>query len=206
MINNLKISLAYSYNGSYGTGCTLTTPTNAVIGAALTRDPYRRRQVTDVVTAFNGLEITVHSYAFDGLGRVTNAVRSIRPLALASTNAYAYNAQSEVVGALIETNNYAYIYDSLGNNLYTSLNAVTNAYTVNNLNQYTPSQTSCSRLRVRYPQYDADGNMVRLGNHTLTYDARTAFRLHLRLDMRQAFARPMWRSSRPRIKKGPERR
>jgi RHS repeat-associated protein len=166
-------SLAYSYNGSYGTGCTLTTPTNAVIGAALTRDPYRRRQVTDVVTAFNGLEITVHSYAFDGLGRVTNAVRSIRPLALASTNAYAYNARSEVVGALIETNDYAYIYDSLGNNLYTSLNAETNAYTVNNLNQYTSISNFVSfapSCEIN-PHYDADGNMVRLANHILAYDA-----------------------------------
>jgi RHS repeat-associated protein len=84
-----------------------------------------------------------------------------------------YNARSEVTGVSIDTNAYSYIYDSLGNNLYTSLNAGTNAYTVNNLNQYTSISNfvSFAPSCEIHPHYDADGNMVRLANHILTYDA-----------------------------------
>ena len=155
-MNDLKITLAYSYIGYLGTGYTLTTPTNAVIEASLIRDTYRRSLVTEVSTEFNGSSVTAHSYAFDALGRATNAVRSVQALSLLFTNVYAYNARSEVIGAGIDTNDYAYFYDNIGNNLYTSLNAITNAYTVNNLNQY-KAITNLLDLSGYRLGHDADG-------------------------------------------------
>jgi RHS repeat-associated protein len=162
-------TLNYGYSGYNGTGFTLTTPTNAVIETSLIRDTYRRSQVTEVSTTFNSSEITAHSYAFDGLGRATNAVRSVQPLSLASTNVYAYNARSEVIGAGIETNDYAYFYDNIGNNLFTSLNAITNAYTVNNLNQY-KAITNLLDLTGYRLGHDADGNTTLIDGHYLSYD------------------------------------
>jgi RHS repeat-associated protein len=162
-------TLNYGYSGYNGTGFTLTTPTNAVIESILMRDQFRRHQVTDVATEFNGLEITIHSYAFDALGRTTNAIRNIQPLSLASTNVYAYNARSEVIGADIETNNYVYVYDGLGNNLYTSLNSITNAYTVNNLNQYKAVTNLMDFTGFRLG-HDADGNTTLINGHYLLYD------------------------------------
>jgi RHS repeat-associated protein len=162
-------TLNYGYSGYNGTGFTLTTPTNAVIESILMRDQFRRHQVTDVATEFNGLEITIHSYAFDALGRATNAIRNIQPLSLASTNVYAYNARSEVIGADIEPNNYVYVYDGLGNNLYTSLNSITNAYAVNNLNQYKAVTNLIDFTGFRLG-HDADGNTTLINGHYLLYD------------------------------------
>jgi len=165
----LKKTRAYGYSGPHGTGYTLTKPSNGVIEVIQTRAPYRRHQVTDVYTAFDSSEITAHSYAFDGLGRATNAIRSVQPLLLASTNGYAYNARSEVIGADIETNNYVYVYDEIGNNLYTSLNAITNAYTVNNLNQYKAVTNLMDFTGFRLG-HDADGNTSFIDGNSLLYD------------------------------------
>ena len=71
---------------------------------------------------------------------------------------------------MIDTNDYDYIYDNIGNILYTSLNAITNAYTVNNLNQY-KAITNLVDLSGYRLQFDADGNMVRLDDHIPAYDA-----------------------------------
>jgi len=163
------ITLAYGYSGNYGTGYTLTTPANDTLEVILTRDSYRRQQVTMISTAFNSSEITAHSYAFDALGRVTNAVRSVPPLSVSSTNVYAYNARSEVIGALIETNDYSYVFDNIGNNLYTSLNSITNAYMVNNLNQY-KGITNLVDLSGIELVHDEDGNTTLINEHVLSYD------------------------------------
>jgi len=162
-------TLAYSYSGNYGMGYTLTTPTNAIIEMNLTRDPYRRHQVTEVATEFNATEISAHSYAFDGLGRATNAVRSVQPLSMTATNAYFYNARAEVIGAAIDTNNYDYVYDNIGNNLFSLLNAVTNSYTVNHLNQY-KGITNLVDLSGIELVHDEDGNATRIDGHILSYD------------------------------------
>jgi RHS repeat-associated protein len=70
----------------------------------------------------------------------------------------------------IDTNDYAYIYDNIGNSLYTSINAVTNAYTVSSLNQYS-AITNLVDLSGYKLQHDTDGNMVRLDDHILVFDA-----------------------------------
>ena len=99
------------------------------------RDPYRRQLVAAVSNRFDGVAVHSTVCAYDLLSRRTNIVMTTQ--AGANMLSCSYNARSEVTGVTIGTNDYAYIYDSLGNNLYTSLNAGTNAYTVNNLNPYT---------------------------------------------------------------------
>jgi RHS repeat-associated protein len=62
------------------------------------------------------------------------------------------------------TNSYGYAYDAIGNRVFSAVNAVTNTYTANSLNQYT-AVGSVS------PVYDADGNMRWDGRMWHTWDA-----------------------------------
>ena len=79
-----------------------------------------------------------------------------------------YNDRSEVISATIQsghTNHYAY--DSIGNNLWTSLNYATNTYTANALNQYTNIANN-STIAL---EYDPDGNLVWDGRFNYSWDA-----------------------------------
>ena len=131
------------------------------------RDLYCKHLINAVSNSFDGVPIHSTAYTHDLLSRRTNIVMTAP--SGTSTLACSYNARSEVTGVTIDTNEYAYIYDNIGNSLYTSLNAATNAYTVNNLNQY-------SSLQPKDPQpinlsYDLDGNMITNGIWSFTYDA-----------------------------------
>ena len=67
------------------------------------------------------------------------------------------------------TNLYGYAYDTIGNRLWASANADTNAYSANCLNQY----ASILRASVSpcEPSYDLDGNLTGDGVFTYAYDA-----------------------------------
>jgi len=111
----------------------------------------------------------VNCYSHDLVSRRTNIVMT----AQTGTNmlACAYNARSEVTGVTIDTNEYAYIYDNIGNSLlYTSINIVTNAFTVKNLNQY-KAVTNLLDLSGFRLGHDADGNTTLIDNQVLSYDA-----------------------------------
>jgi len=87
-----------------------------------------------------------------------------------NADSFSYNARSEVIGAVIGTNDYGYAYDAIGNRIATTEDTKTTEYLANELNQYTqisvPSVSS-----VVNPTYDADGNMTRLGDWRHTWDA-----------------------------------
>ena len=148
-------------------GCTITLSNGPVFARTFIRDPYRRQLVAAVSNRFDGVAVHSAVCAYDLLSRRTNILYT----AQSGTNmlSCSYNARSEVTGVSIDTNAYSYIYDSLGNNLYTSLNAGTNVYTVNNLNQYTSISNfvSFAPSCEIHPHYDFDGNMVRLLNNDL---------------------------------------
>ena len=63
-----------------------------------------------------------------------------------------YNRRYELSAASIGTNHYGYAYDTIGNRLWASANADTNAYSANCLNQYT---LRASALPREYT-YDSD--------------------------------------------------
>lgn len=81
----------------------------------------------------------------------------------AVTNAFGYNLRSEVTSAAMGTNQYGYAYDPIGNREWARINANTNIYLSNPLNQYTNILVSVpSALSAVNPQYDLDGNMLAL--------------------------------------------
>ena len=127
------------------------------------RDTYRRYLIETITNAGNGTVLNALSFEHDLLGRITNH----------NADTFGYNARSEVTSADIGSTASRYAYDPIGNRIYAAFNAETNAYTVNNLNQYTSISNFVSfapSCEIN-PHYDADGNMVRLGNHILAYDA-----------------------------------
>ena len=121
------------------------------------RDPHRTQLVTGCTNAFNGAALTAFGYGYDALSRATSR----------NGDAFGYNARSELTGAVLLTNCYGYVYDPIGNRLFSSLDGVTNTYTANAMNQY----TAITGTAAASPAYDADGNMTWDGKFVHTWGA-----------------------------------
>jgi len=158
-IGHLDASIEYAYTGSMMNGCTIAISNGFTFTRTFVRDPYRRNLINAISNSFDGVSVHSTAYSHDLLSRRTNIVMTAP--SGTSTLACSYNARSEVTGVTIDTNDYAYIYDNIGNSLYTSLNAATNAYSVNNLNQYSSLQPK--DLQPINLSYDLDGNMLTNG-------------------------------------------
>ena len=64
--------------------------------------------------------ISQYDYAHDALGRRTSAAKSGTMMAASENLAYGYNARSELVSAVSDTDanyNYAYAFDHIGNHI-----------------------------------------------------------------------------------------
>ena len=89
---------------------------------------------------------------------------------------WSYNNRAELVAASVGTNLFSYAFDTIGNRDIASANAATNAYTANNLNQYTTISNLCGSAPLRLIQYDADGNLTDDGAFHYAYDAENRLR------------------------------
>ena len=89
---------------------------------------------------------------------------------------FGYNPRSELAQAIVGTNNYAYLFDPIGNREQSVENAVTNLYTSNTLNQYTNIifQSTQPVLSVGNfsPVFDADGNQMLIRTATGIWHVR----------------------------------
>lgn len=128
--------------------------------AAYAYEPNRNLR-TEVANTFDGDPISSFAYTYDAADRRTQRVDSE-----AVTNVFGYNLRSELVSAAMDTNLYAYAYDTIGNRQQASANEVTNVYEANELNQYTDIDEGAFM-----PTYDADGNMLSYGTKIYTWDA-----------------------------------
>ena len=63
------------------------------------------------------------------------ALADSQPAGVATTNAFGYNARSEVTSANMGTNTYGYVFDPIGNRIVSTNNADGTAYAANELNQ-----------------------------------------------------------------------
>ncbi len=148
----------------YATNMVYTLPNGGIFSARLTRKEERKELVTRRDYEFGGQPVYWYATAYDLLNRPTNATDSA-----ALDREWLYNRRYELSAASIDTNHYGYAYDTLGNRLWASANADTNAYTANCLNQYASIlRTSVSP---REPSYDLDGNLTGDGVFTYAYDA-----------------------------------
>jgi len=144
-------------------GYAVTLTNGLTIARAVTRDPHRRHLVTAVSNAVGVSSHSAIEYGYDILGNVTDR----------NNDAFGYNARYELAYVLLGADRFNYSYDSIGNNLWISVNAVTNTYAANRLNQYSNIVLQSYGLQPYSlsPSYDTDGNMTRLGEWYHTWDA-----------------------------------
>ncbi|NCC62211.1 MAG: hypothetical protein EOM12_15025, partial [Verrucomicrobiae bacterium] len=110
--------------------------------------------------------ISKYAYAYDPIGRRTERIDHNTLFMQSVTNLFDYNPRSELISAQMNTNDYLYLYDPIGNRKKASLNAATNFYTANELNQY----TNIANGVTNQPTYDPDGNMLTYGDWTFTWN------------------------------------
>ena len=121
-----------------------------------------------VKNTVNGNVISQYDYTNDALGRRSSMTKSgsmTREFAEPETLNYAYNARSELTGAVSSADsayNYAYAFDNIGNRATASEAGTQTNYATNALNQYASVDDFA-------PAYDADGNVISLKTATGTW-------------------------------------
>ena len=143
--------------------------------------------------------VSQFDYSNDAVGRRTARLDSTsRPSV--QTNMFGYNSKSELTTAAMDTNDYGYAYDPIGNrtdytNICTANGGSTNVltYLANALNQYTNIHNGV----VVEPTYDLDGNMLLL--HSLGGGA-TPTNLRALLGLREPAHRRVERERRREIR------
>jgi RHS repeat-associated protein len=126
-----------------------------------------RDLITTVSNTFGTATISAFNYENDGLGRRT--ARTDTTPTLTVNNAFGYNLKSEVTSATMANGDSKYDYDPIGNRVFSSLNAETNTYSANALNQYSSLQPK--DLQPINLSYDLDGNMLTNGVWSYSWDA-----------------------------------
>ena len=148
---------AYTLDG-WDAGYSVALANGVVLDRIVARDRYRRSLVKAITNSVNSIATAPLAYDYDKLNRVIRR----------NTDTFDYNIRSEVISAVIQTNHASrYAYDNIGNNHWVSVNAVTNFYAANELNQY----TGIGNETIIEPEYDLDGNMTWDGRFNYTYDA-----------------------------------
>ncbi|MGI6494689.1 MAG: RHS repeat-associated core domain-containing protein [Kiritimatiellia bacterium] len=159
-VSNTAFRATYAYTSdNQDEGYSIMLPNGTLLSRTVARDPYRRHLVTTITNSVSGVPYNPLAYTYDLLNRVTSR----------NADTFDYNARSEVTAADIGAHTNRYAFDNIGNALWASLNAVTNIYTANELNQYT------NILRASAPprelSYDLDGNLLTDGVWSYTWDA-----------------------------------
>ncbi len=165
-VSNAAAVVTYEYAPDRAdAGYEITLANGTTITRRVQREAYRRALATNITTSVSGTTVETLAYSFDALGRPVSR----------NADSFGYNARSEVVfsrgGAENAENTYAY--DHIGNLTLHESPAATNAYTANNLNQYTAISNLCASapLCEINPAYDTDGNLVSDGVFAYAYDS-----------------------------------
>jgi RHS repeat-associated protein len=130
-----------------------------------------RDLITTVSNTFGTATISTFVYENDAFGRRTARVDTTPTLTV--NNAFGYNLKSEVTSATMANGDSKYNYDPIGNRVFASLNALTNTYSANALNQYTKINplNPVNPVEEIKPSYDLDGNMITNGVWSYSWDA-----------------------------------
>ena len=154
-------TVTYAYTpDSLDAGCSVFTPSNAVLTRDLSHDPLRRGLITSVSNIVNGVDSgSSFKYTYDVLGRPV--VRNL--------DEFGYNAHFEVAWARYGTNKVSnfYSYDGIGNFTSNRLDGAWTQFTANELNEYAAIASSDSKSLA----YDLDGNLLTNGVWTYEYDS-----------------------------------
>jgi len=115
-----------------------------------------RNLITGIENQHGTNLVSSFAYTNDEIGR-----RIARVDSSATTNTFGYSPRSEVMAAVLGLDEYEYAYDPIGNREWTRINANTNSYTANELNQYLSVTSASSAVSL---SYDDDGNLLAYGD------------------------------------------
>ncbi len=101
--------------------------------------------------------VAQRQYSYDALGRPTTRDTRYPDKAVHHADTFTYNKRSELTGALLGEDAYAYSYDNIGNREIAQEADEDITYDANDLNQYTRISTNGEDFT---PEYDADGNQT----------------------------------------------
>ena len=91
-----------------------------------------RNLIASIENRFGAATISSFAYENDAIGRRTQRIDTD-----STTNAFGYNIRSELIEAIMGTNQFGYLYDPIGNRKTASCNSEISDFTANELNQYT---------------------------------------------------------------------
>lgn len=152
-----SFSIVYGYQSSYPRGWTLITDTGSVLRRTVTRERMRRELVVECSTEWNGNLIDAFSYLYDAVSRPIRR----------NGDTFTYNARNEIVEATVGTNRIEHAYDDVGNQLVHAVNAETNHYESNSLNQLTEIGSSSGSNML---EWTMNGNLASDGTWQYVYD------------------------------------
>lgn len=126
--------------------CRVTYPNGVEVDYAYEND---RDLITQVLNHVGDTTISSYLYLNDTAGRRTSK----------NLESYRYNERDELVaaGANLDTPNYSYDYDDIGNRVFSVESGIVRNYSANNLNQYLGAD------------YDLDGNQTNIVTSTGTW-------------------------------------
>lgn len=167
-VSSLVSSVTSMFEYSRLEGSSLISGYTNSHGLAVSYDFEENRNAkTQVLNEFGTNFVSRFDYTYDALMRRAERV-DLRPSDLGpSTNSFVYNARSELVGADMGADQYGYAYDSIGNREWARMNANTNRYVANNLNQYSQITNNQSQITL---SYDPDGNLLSDGVSTYSWN------------------------------------
>jgi RHS repeat-associated protein len=139
---------------------------NGMVTVARSFEPSRDLLV-NILNMAETNRVSRFDYSNDAIGRRTQRLDTLAGNPLPVTNDFAYNLRSELTAAQMGTNTYVYVFDPIGNRECERVNFTTNVYAANALNQY----ASVSNGVAWTPEYDLDGNILKLRDWTLQWDA-----------------------------------
>lgn len=157
--NGRVLNITYTNDAGYVCGYLIEVPGGGSLRRTLERHQQIMQLVKKIDTTFNGVSLDSRTYSYDVLGQpiTRNADR------------FSYNAKGEITNATIGAHSIFHAYDQGGNHVEHAMNAVTNHYVQNPLNQ-TLSQTGNENAAFTYT---LDGELSSDGKWNHAYDVES---------------------------------
>jgi RHS repeat-associated protein len=124
--------------------------------------------IVGVSNYFGSYCISAFAYENDALGRRTERLDFDDNL-FAKTNSFAYNGYSELTNAIMNTDNYNYTFDEIGNREEAQINTTSVDYENSQLNQCLEANSSNPAYDKSFA-FDSDGNMLTYSDWTYTWN------------------------------------
>ncbi|MDA3797761.1 MAG: hypothetical protein PF692_01625, partial [Kiritimatiellae bacterium] len=159
----------FHFNYLYGSAMVSSITNNLGFGVSKYYED-SRNLITCVSNYFGEDCISAFEYQNDALGRRSERLDFDENL-LVKTNSFEYNNYSEIAGATMNTNNYNFTMDDIGNRTDHLINDIEARYENNNdsLNRYSDT-FSTDRVYNKGYDFDADGNMTNAIQYATPWD------------------------------------